>query len=143
MENAGHWRGAGPGDLNRGYFARESPDGKWLYYSKFEQGGGFWRIPLPAHGPEQRVADSGSQDSVLGGGHMGGWSSRAILLPSEEEDSLRPFPPVRAVDLVTGRTRDLQTGNKLLGRGLCLSPDGKWLVRTQIDRAQSLIMIAE
>jgi hypothetical protein len=50
---------------------------------------------------------------------------------------------VRAFDLETHRVRDLPVGNTLLGRGLSLSPDGRWLLRTQSDRLLSVIMIAE
>ena len=62
--------------------------------------------------------------------------------PSVEDPAVR-FPPVRAVNLETGRTRDLPVGNIRLARGLSLSPDGRWLVRSQIDRALTLVMIAE
>ena len=53
------------------------------------------------------------------------------------------FPPVRAIDLQTGSTRDLPLGDIRLGRGLCLSPDGRWMLRSQNDRALTLVMIAE
>jgi hypothetical protein len=50
---------------------------------------------------------------------------------------------VRAVDLQTGSARELPIGNIRLGRGLALSPDEHWLLRSQNDRAQTLVMIAE
>jgi hypothetical protein len=61
--------------------------------------------------------------------------------PSVDDPAVR-FPAVRAVDLETGRTRDLPVGNLRLGRGLSLSPDERWLLRSQNDRAQTLVMIA-
>ena len=126
---------------NGGYLARESADGKWLYYSKVMQGEGFWRISLPARGTEQ-------QEELVTHGHFRSAATwvlglRELFYYPSEQDGVLPFLSVRAVDLETGRKRDLPTGNVLLGRGLSLSPDGKWLLRTQSDRSQSVIMIAE
>ena len=59
------------------------------------------------------------------------------------EDPAISFPLVRAVDTQTGQARDLPVENIRLGRGLSLSPDERWLLRSQNDRALTLIMIAE
>jgi serine/threonine protein kinase/dipeptidyl aminopeptidase/acylaminoacyl peptidase len=136
--------GAGPERItwNGGYMARESADGKWLYYSKVSQPVGFWRIALPARGPGQSETPI-----VLNAPYKTGatWAlgARELFYYPSIEDPAVPFPAVRALDLETGRTRDLPVGNVRLGRGLSLSPDGRWLLRSQNDRAQTLIMIAE
>jgi len=59
------------------------------------------------------------------------------------DDPALSFPAVRAIDVETGRIRDLPVGNIRLGRGLSLSPDGRWLLQSQNDRAQTLVMIAK
>ena len=69
--------------------------------------------------------------------------ARELFYYPSVDDLQSQFPAVRAVDLKTGRTRDLPVGNVRLGRGLSLSPDGRWLVRSQKDRALTLVMIAE
>jgi dipeptidyl aminopeptidase/acylaminoacyl peptidase len=128
---------------NGGYMARESADGKWLYYSKFVYPTtAFWRIALPARGP-------GQPEAVVTP-RVSGWAAATWALGARElfyyppvDDPAVRFPPVRAVDVETGRTRDLPLGNIRLGRGLSLSPDGHWLARSQIDRALTLVMIAE
>jgi Tol biopolymer transport system component len=127
---------------NGGYVARESADGSWLYYSKVEPAKGFWRIPLPARGAGEQE-ESVIPHAPFRAAATWALGRRELYYYPSEQDGVLPFPSVRAVDLETRRVRDLQTGNTLLGRGLSLSADGKWLLRTQSDRSQSLIMIAE
>ncbi len=126
---------------NGGYLAHESPDGKWLYYSKISNGL-FWRIALPTHGQAQleepiarNVPFKASASWALGANEL-------FYYPATD-DPATPYPALRAVDLNTGRTRDLPVGNIRLSRGLSVSPDGRWLLRSQTDRAQTLVMVAE
>jgi Tol biopolymer transport system component len=127
---------------NGGYMARESADGKWLYYSKLWESTGFWRIALPARGPGQPETAIALEVPFKAGGTWALGDRELFYYPSVEDPGVR-FPPVRAVDVETGRTRDLPIGNIRLGRGLSLSPDGRWLLRSQNDRALTLVMIAE
>jgi Tol biopolymer transport system component len=127
---------------NGGYIARESADGKWLYYSKVGRGNGFWRLPLPS-------GDAGQQEQAVVPTTpfkaAATWALGPHVLyyyPSEEESTDR-VPSIHAVDLETLRVRVLATGNKVLGRGLSLSPDGRSLLYTNKDRVSSSIMIAE
>lgn len=126
---------------NGGYLAHESADGKWLYYSKLRESTGFWRIALPARGrgqPETPVASNVPFKAA------GTWAlgARELFYYPAMDDPAVPFPPVRAVDLETGRARELPVGNIRLARGLSLSQDGRWLLCTRYDRAQTLVMIA-
>jgi len=128
---------------NGGYLARESADGKWLYYSKSTwPSTGFWRIALPARGPGQPETPIALNVPFRAAATWALGARDLFYYPSIEDPAI-PFPAVRAVDLETGRTRDLPVGNIRLGRGLSLSPDGHWLLRSQNDRAQTLVMIAE
>ena len=126
---------------NGGYLARESADGKWLYYSKFTPQSGFWRLPLPfsASGSEQMVVPSSPSRAAAT------WALGSNLLyyyPSQEEGA-HIVPALREVNLRTLRVRDLPVGNNLVGRGLTLSPDGQSLLLTHKDRASSSVVIAE
>ena len=103
---------------------------------------GFWRLPLP-------FADGGTKEQAVVPATpfsaAATWALGPHVLyyyPSEEVTTNR-IPSVRAVDLETLRVRDLATGNKVLGRGLSLSPDGRSLLRTNKDRVSSSIVIAE
>jgi Tol biopolymer transport system component len=128
---------------NRGYLARESADGKWLYYSKIgESTIGFWRIALSARGPG-RPETAVALDVPYKAGATWALGARELFYYPSTDDPEVPFPAVRAVDVETGRTRDLPVGNVRLSRGLSLSPDGRWLLRSQSDRAQTVVMIAE
>jgi Tol biopolymer transport system component len=127
---------------NGGYLSRESADGKWLYYSKVEHGNGFWRIALPAGGTQQHEEALIPDTPFRAAGTWTLGRSELYYYPSEKNSAV-PFPSVRALNLETRRVRDLPVGNTLLGRGLSLSPDGQWLLRTQSDRLLSVIMIAE
>jgi Tol biopolymer transport system component len=127
---------------NGGYLAQESADGKWLYYSKLRESTGFWRIALPARGRGQLETPVTRNVPFKAAGT---WAlgARALFYYPAIADPAVPFPPVGAVDLETGRTRELAVGNIRLARGLSLSSDERWLLCTRNDRAQTLIMIAE
>ena len=128
---------------NGGYLARESADGKQLYYSKSVWPlVSFWRISLPARGPGQVETPVALRAPYKAGATWALGKDELYYYPSTA-DPANQFPAVRAVNLATGRIRDLPVGNTRLGRGLSLSPDGRWLLRSQSDRAQTLVMIAE
>jgi len=131
---------------NGGYMARESADGKWLYYSSFEgsRAGrtGFWKCPLPLRGrgqPETPIA----LNLPYAAGATWALTGRELFYYPSVDDPAVPFPSVRALDLETGHTRDLPVDKVRLGRGLSISPDSRWLLRSQHDRELTLIVIAE
>jgi dipeptidyl aminopeptidase/acylaminoacyl peptidase len=127
---------------NSGYMARESSDGNWLYFSKLWQSRGFWRIALPPRGRGQAESPVALNVPFRAGATWALGARELFYYPSVEDPAV-PFPAVRGVDLETGRVRDLPLGNIRLGRGLSISPDGRWLLRSQIDRAVTLVMLAE
>jgi len=137
--------GGGPERMtwNGGYMARESADGRWLYYSKLRYPDtAFWRIALPARGPAQKeeLVTPKTPTAVAGTWALG---LRELFYYPGVEDPAVQFPPVRAVDVETGRVRDISMENRRLGRGISLSADGRWLLLSQNDRALTLVMVAE
>jgi len=127
---------------NGGYLARESTDGKWLYYSKLSRSTGLWRIALPARGPGQPETPMARNVPFKAAATWALGARELFYYPSTDDPAV-PFPAVGAFDVETGQTRELPVGNIRLSRGLSLSPDGHWLLRSQNDRAQTLVMIAE
>jgi serine/threonine protein kinase/Tol biopolymer transport system component len=125
-----------------GFSARESADGRWLYYSKVDAGLGFWRMRLAPGSSEHReeLLVSGIPFPAAETWALG--IRELFYYPATEGVAVR-FPAVRAVSLDDPRrVRDLPV-DRVLGRGLSLSPDGSWLLRTQTDRSLSLVIIAE
>jgi eukaryotic-like serine/threonine-protein kinase len=125
-----------------GYMARESQDGKWLYYSNLWPTASFWRIGLPLRGRGQRALPVALGLPFRAGATWALGTHELFYYPSTADRTI-PFPSVRAVDLQSGRTRDLPLGMVSLGRGIALSPDEQWLLRSQNERASTLIMLAE
>ena len=128
---------------NGGYIARESADQKWLYYPKsVNPAVGFWRIPMPLRGPGRRKRRC-VEYTVLGRRRNVGAGRAGAVLLSVDRRSSRSVSGSASDRCRNGPTRDLPVGNISLSRGLSLSPDGRWLLRSQIDRALTHIMIAE
>lgn len=113
----------------------ESPDGKYLYFRRSQNPIGIFRVPL-AGGAEELVigmteappwgywtlADKGIYYLIRGGGR----------------------PRIVFFDYATGQTNDVWTMEKpalTSDGGLSLSPDGNWLLFTQLDNSGSDIML--
>lgn len=120
---------------NRGFESMESPDGKFLYYSKGREPG-IWRIPTEG-GAEERAAEF---ENV---GKWRYWSvtSQGYFYAAMESG---PFPSIDFFDSVRRRKTELvklQRPADLNGSGLAVSPDGKRLLFTQVDQQVRDIML--
>jgi eukaryotic-like serine/threonine-protein kinase len=121
-----------------GYDSAESEDGSLLYYTKGRRVAGIWRVPTDG-GEETRVLDSHEAGpwrywTVHGGG---------IFLATTVNPS-RPL--VEFFHLVTGKTRKIAELEKPImtwAPGLAVSPDGRWLLYTQIDQSGRDLMLLE
>jgi Tol biopolymer transport system component len=115
---------------------RESPDGQFLYYLK--QAGGIWRIPVRG-GPEALVLADFP------------WSLFNNWYPMNDGIYyVKQHNPFKATvefhDFATRRERrivDLQGEPLSFQGGLAVSPDGQWLVYSQVSRSASDIMMVE
>ena len=128
-----------------GNFATESPDGRWLYYSRIDsdQVTGVWRKAAPgnsAFDPD----DAGEMLLPLEYRATATWLlSGQEIIYSTFGDTSTPSA-VWAFDLTTRRTRLIHnTGAVPLARGLALAPGGKSVFFAQIDRWQSNIVVAD
>jgi Tol biopolymer transport system component len=121
--------------------AAESPDGGMLFFLDSASGSDsrtLWRVPLGNGLP------AGQPERVLEGLKRADWSNWAlakngicyIRRVGEDVD-------IEYLDFGTGRTRriyDLQRP-PAFGGGLTLSPDGQWVLFTQVDRDGSSIFV--
>ncbi len=112
----------------------ESPDGRFLYYSKYEMGG-VWRMPL----------EGGEETQLLEEVRGGGWANWALT--SDGIYFLRfdksPQPTIQFLDFATGKATPLWTLDKELGWGLSMSRDGKSILYVQGEFAESNIMLVK
>jgi len=105
--------------------AYESPDGQFLYYTKFGAGG-LWKVPV-AGGPETQVVEKEPQ--------QGYWCmmNRGVFLY------------FGYYDFATGK--QVKFGEPVKGvryyEGISVSPDEKWVLYTTIDRQDSDLVLVE
>lgn len=114
-----------------GRWPQESPDGNYIYFRK-EPVGAFeiWRMP----------AGGGQETRVLGPGQsVGSW----CLAPAGIY-FVEPGRRIAHYDFATDRTMQVvPLARNAPVNGLALSPDGRWLLYGQGDRAVSDIMLVE
>ena len=116
-----------------GISAVESTDGRYLYYSKFEEGG-VWRMPVQGR-DETQVLD-------IGGDGWPNWalSSEGIYFLKFSKLS---HPTIQFLSFATGKTHPLWTLEREPGWGIGVSRNGKSIVFTQDDFAESNLMLVE
>jgi Tol biopolymer transport system component len=130
---------------NGGYAARESQDGKWLYFSK-NRGDSIWRIPVAPLGGQAASAE----ELVIGPPNhvqQKGWTLIPDGIIFTERAGKGQPGALRAYQLSSKRTRlilPLMEGF-VDGRdyGVSVSPDSQWVLYSQLDRSGSNIMVAE
>jgi len=125
-----------------GYVAFESPDGKHLYYTKFNPphgsraeayasagGGALFRMP----------AGGGEAVQVVPGVELFCATSKGIyFVPPEPGGNTIQF-----LDAASGKVRTLATPDKPVSDGLAVSPDDAYVVWSQVDRQTLNLMLVE
>ena len=127
---------------NGGFVGMESRDGRWLYFSKIRQEQGFWRVRLP-------IAEGGAyQEELLLSPvefkSTAGWtlSENELFFAAPQRSKDESLALIRALDLRTRTVRNLPMPPGVqLGRGVSLSPDGKWIAHTRQDHASSNVTV--
>jgi Tol biopolymer transport system component/DNA-binding winged helix-turn-helix (wHTH) protein len=111
--------------------ARESADGKFIYYAKLF-GPGIWRVPV----------EGGEETKVLDQGHMFRWTltNQGILLAEGSVSTIIKFYAFDDRRLTTIREfpKDVHVVDCPV-----VSPDGRWILYTQVDQAGSDLMLVE
>jgi len=121
-----------------GFEGFESPDGRFFYYAKGRGIPGIWRIPVEG-GAETPVLD------IHQAGLFRSWAvvEHGIYFVTAETQgrSLIEF-----FSFATGQVTPVAAPEKPIFRifwGLAVSPDGQWLLFTQMDQQSSDIMLME
>jgi hypothetical protein len=118
-----------------GFEAKESKDGKWLYYSK-ESEQGVWRMPI----------QGGTGILVLNRKTERFWdlTDQGICFI---DVAATPRPTINVYNFDTQRLTRIGSVDKepaTLGSGaLAVSPDGQWVLYPQVDHVESHIMLVE
>jgi hypothetical protein len=114
--------------------ARESPNGRFLYYAKPAFPTTIWRIPIGG-GEEEHVADGLSfpLNFVVG--------TRGLYFVAVDDAPSRMS--IDFVDFATGRRTTLATIGKRWWFGIALSPDERWLLFPVTDREGRDLMLVD
>ena len=119
---------------NSGISPVESPDGRFLYFSKYEAGG-VWKMPV----------EGGEETQVLEEVRGGGWPNWALtpggiyFLRFDKS----PHATVQFLDFASKKIIPIWTLEKEPGWGLSLAHDGKSIVYVQNEFAESNLILVK
>jgi Tol biopolymer transport system component len=121
-----------------GFAAFESPDGKYIYYSKGLGLPGIWRVPVEG-GEETPVLDQPKE------GYWGYWAvvDGGIYFVNTQ---VKSHPTIEFFSFATGQVKRIAAIEKEVSKwdpGLAISPDGRWILYAQVDQSGSDIMLVE
>ena len=123
-----------------GYMSRESPDGKWLYFSKYGTEGIF-RMPVSGLSGAELVVGPQCHPQP------GGWALTQSELLFIDRATREHSAVIRAYNPATKAMRSIVSLDEIFvdrnDIGLSVSPDEKWLLYSQLDRSGSNVMLAE
>jgi eukaryotic-like serine/threonine-protein kinase len=120
---------------NGGREAFESPDGKFVYYSKEPRVSGIWRVPVVG-GEEIRVLDQGEQ------GHWAPLDQGICFVKRMPDPTISLFNFLsRRVEQLAALPKEARTS--VASPALAVSPDGRWILYVQVDRVESDIVLVE
>ncbi|MGA8539414.1 MAG: winged helix-turn-helix domain-containing protein [Terriglobales bacterium] len=125
---------------NGGFAAFESPDGKSIYYAKFNEPG-IWKAPVGG-GVETKVIDDPPADywGYFAVGRDGLYLGGDIGTPA------KPRPGFKFFDFATHKIAIMGDIDKMPcegAPGLSVSSDGKYLLFVEVDEERNSLMMAE
>ncbi len=116
-----------------GVAAFESPDGRWLYYTRRQGPTPLWRKSLSGGAADEQVVDSVKLRNFF----VTRLGVYYIKPEGPSVDSIRFFSPETRKERVLARTK------RAAGLGISMSPDDKWILFTQNELEGMDIMVAE
>jgi len=111
--------------------AFEGPDGTSLYYTKYATKG-IWRLPV----------DGGEETLALDRGETGDWAVTAQGLWFLEPGP-KSVTTVYLYSFATGKLSQIAKLQAQEAGHISISPDGRWIIYTQLDRVESDLMLVE
>jgi Tol biopolymer transport system component len=118
-----------------GFAPLESPDGKFIYYTKDLFGTSVWRLPVEGGQPTKVLENlSDYRNLVL--------TNKGIyFIPSQDRDS--SIRSIQFLDFATNHTKRVASFGKPFDAGLALSPDGGWILYSQVEQVGSELRLVE
>jgi Tol biopolymer transport system component/DNA-binding winged helix-turn-helix (wHTH) protein len=123
---------------NGGFEGFESPDGQFLYFTKGRRPGEVWRMPAGG-GDEILIPELGNA------GYSRYWAMAQAGIFFVPHDENAP-PAIKFFNFATRQVTHIASPEKgpFWGPpGLAVSPDGRWILYTQLDQSGSDIMLVE
>jgi Tol biopolymer transport system component len=117
-----------------GFAPLESPDGKFLYYVKALNATSVWKVPVGG-GEETEVLESLSEYR-----NMAILTDGIYFIPTQ---SASKGSSIQFFSFATGKIKPIATIERSAGSGLTVSPDGRWILYTQVDQQGSDLMLVE
>jgi Tol biopolymer transport system component len=128
-----------------GYASRESPDGRWLYFSK-QDTEAIFRQPLLKSGSQTAY----EPELVVGAPYRvqpGGWAVTRNELIFIDRTNRGKSAVIRAYNPTTKTMRSILSLSEVFADradiGLSVSPDEKSILYSQLDRSDSNVMLAD
>ena len=112
--------------------ALESPDSQWIYYTKTDLASSLWKCPEMA-GRRPKCSNR-SQDGLC---HR---KEGIYFIP--RPDSAGRYS-IQFFNFATKKIRSLSTIEGPIDAYLSVSPDGRWILYSQIDQLGSDLMLVE
>ena len=120
-----------------GFAGQESFDGKHIYYAQSRDKGGLWRVPV----------NGGKEEPVIPGLRNWGWWALAEKgIYFIEQHSHQEQCSLKFLAFASGKTQDIALLPKApigMTPGMALSPNGRWLLLTQMDKVEGDIKLVE
>jgi Tol biopolymer transport system component/DNA-binding winged helix-turn-helix (wHTH) protein len=119
-----------------GYGAFESPDGKFLYYTKYPAVPGIWRMPT----------SGGEESQVVAGMEPEFWGYWALVEKGIYYLDTTAKPAIAFFDFANGqvtRLFEFETRPAREATGLAASPDGRTILYTQLDALTRDIVLVD
>jgi Tol biopolymer transport system component/DNA-binding winged helix-turn-helix (wHTH) protein len=118
-----------------GWAPLESPNGKFLYYTKYLGDTSVWRIPLNRDKAAAKVLEGLSSYLNLAVVDKG-----IYFVP--QQDAPSPWS-IQFLDLQTNKIRRIASFEKPIGAGLAFSPDGRWILYSQTEKLATELRLVE
>ena len=114
-----------------------SSDGRWIYYSKPDDG--IWKASVDGGAEETQVLD---ERSTSGNPFAFCVTASGIYFVGASDPTSRTAP-LKLYRFADGRTVELGNFDKPLQLHISVSPDEKWLLYTQLDSSVDDVVLVE